>query len=121
MGYYTSYSLSIEADKGYELDEERFQVALLEATKHADGHYDSEVKDLINTGVWGKLYDIVDTITEIAVNFPHLLIMLSGDGEDSDDLWEQRWKGSEKEYQIFTIPPFQNPNLKTEYEKKNDC
>ena len=122
MGYYTSYSLSIEADKGYELDEERFQGALLEATKYADGHYDSEVKDLINTGgVWAKLYDIVDTITEIAVNFPHLLIMLSGDGEDSDDLWEQRWKGSEKEYQISTIPPFQNPNLKTEYEKKNDC
>ena len=121
MGYYTSYGLDYKADSGFENEEEEFEKALIDITKYADGNEDCEIKELLQTGgVWAKLYDIVSVIDDLAPKFPHLLICLSGDGEDSDDNWEQRWKGEEKEYQVMTMPPFQNKNLWTDYEKKHN-
>ena len=121
MGYYTSYGLDYKADSGFENEEEEFEKALIDITKYADGNEDCEIKELLQTGgVWAKLYDIVSVIDDLAPKFPHLLICLSGDGEDSDDNWEQRWKGEEKEYQVMTMPPFQNKNLWADYEKKHN-
>lgn len=116
MGYYTAYGINIVADKGYENEVEEFEKALLKYTDN-----DMEVKELLKTGgCYAKLYDIESWITEVATNYPHVLICLGGDGEDSDDLWETRWKGQEIETQKATIPPFTNPNLLTEYEKNNN-
>ena len=118
MGYYTSYSLSLfgNAEQAHEFENE-----LLEVTKYADGQDDCEVKELVNTGgTYAKLYDIEDTISDLAPKYPDLLIILNGDGEESDDLWEARWKGSEHEKQYADIPPFTNPKLLTENEKQNN-
>lgn len=121
MGYYTSYSLDYKADSGFEGEEEEFEKVLVDISKDADGNEDCEIKELLQTGgVWAKLYELVDWIDALAPKFPHLLIILSGDGESSDDLWEQRWKGREREYQVSTIPPFQNKNLWTVHEKNTN-
>ena len=120
MGYNTSYSLSVEADDGYLNHEDRFYGALLEMTKTADGSFDCEFEQLIDTGAcYGHLYDIEEYIDGIAPNYPHLLIILTGRGEDEDDSWEKRWKGNKSEIQRAVIPPFENPNLRTEAEKSN--
>ena len=120
MGYNTSYSLSIQADYEHELDEERFYGALLERSKCSDGNFDNEFLELVEEGcAYGHLYDIEEYIDELAPKFPHLLIILSGDGDDNDDKWEARWKGKDKEIQRAIIPPFENPNLQTKYEKSN--
>lgn len=120
MGYDTSYGLSIQADSGHELDEERFYGALLERSKCSDGSFDCEYKELVRCGgAYGHLYYIEEYIDELAPEFPHLLIILYGNGEDNDDSWEARWKGKDKEIQRAIIPPFENPNLQTEYEKSN--
>ena len=111
MGYYTSYSLEIIGD---EVLAKKFEKDLL---KESDD--DFEVRELITTGgAWAKLYDLSDWIKHIAPKYPELLIVLSGDGEDSDDKWEERFRGSDFEHQDAEIPPFENPSLLTDYEKK---
>lgn len=108
MGYYTSYSLQCY---GPEDKIEAFEQELLESTK-SDGEYDHEVNELIKWGcVYAKLYDIEKWIDGLAPKHPDILICLSGDGEESDDLWETRWKGTESECQKAIIPPFENNNL----------
>lgn len=115
MGYYTSYGLDIMPDKEYDADVEKFEKALVDAFDN-----DFEVKELVEFGgVYGKCYDLESNIDELAPKFPHLLIILSGTGEDGED-WEARWKGNDKEVQNSIIPPFNNKNLWTDYEKKNN-
>ena len=121
MGYYTSYGLDYKADEGYQNEEGEFIKALVEISKDSEGNDDSEILELTQAGgVWAKLYDLSDWITELAPKFPHLLICLSGNGEDTQDIWEERWKGNDHELQQSVIPPFENPNLKTLYEIKNN-
>lgn len=104
MGYYTSYGLQCY---GPEDKIKLFEEGLLSISEN-----DSEVKELIENGcVYAKLYDLDKWISAIAPGHPEVLICLSGDGEDSDDLWEERWKGNECELQKSIIPPFKNNNL----------
>lgn len=112
MGYYTSYSLDIRCEeKDVELVK-KFQKELLDVS-----YDDPDVRVLIEDGgVWAKLYDIEELINELAPKYPELLIILYGDGEDSYDTWERRWKGSESELQQAAIPPFKNPNLRIKEE-----
>ncbi len=111
MGYYTAYSLTVKGDKKLV---EQFENDLLQ-----ESGLDGDVKDLILDGsVYAKLYDLSDWITHISPKYPELLIILNGDGEESDDLWEERWRGSEHELQNAVIPPFENPNLWTDTEKE---
>lgn len=122
MGYYTAYSIDIEHDEGAVNQIDEFYKELLEVSKDSDGNFDVEYQELVREGVvYGKLYDIEDYIDELAPKYPGLLILLEGNGEDHDDRWEHRWKGTESEVQKAEIPPFKNVNLKTKYEKKNNC
>lgn len=114
MGYYTSYGIAIEADPGFEEQEEKFQKELFERSGE-----DSDIKELFTYGVYAKLYDLESWIDELAPKYPHLLIMLSGDGEESDDLWESRWKGNVFERMNAAIPPFTKAELLSETERKN--
>lgn len=105
MGYYTSYSLQCY---GPEDKVKAFEEELLALSDN-----DPEVKELIEDGcVYAKLYELDKWIEVAALMFRDVLVCLSGDGEDSDDLWEQRWKGAESEFQKAVIPPFENENLK---------
>ena len=109
MGYYTAYSLVM---RGEDAAVEKAEKALLKRSTDDRGNVDPDCKDLIEIGcVYAKLYDISDWISEIAPKHPDVLIILSGDGEDSDDAWEERWKGNDHELQKAVIPPFQNKNL----------
>ena len=109
MGYYTSYSLEMFG----EVEEvEKAENDLLVMTEYENGDYDPEIKELVNTGgVYAKLYDIQDYLKEVAKKNPNVLIVLNGDGEESDDLWEERYKGELFEHNYATIPPFKNPEL----------
>ena len=110
MGYYTSYYMRTYPDKGYDKEDDDFRSELLEIGIR-EGCV-SDIKELLETdGVYAKLYDLTDRITEIAHKYPHLLICLQGDGEDNMDVWEQRWKGNDFEYNEAMVPPFDNPKL----------
>lgn len=118
MGYYTSFSLEMHGDL------EKIEAAekdLLEESRYADGTLDPEIKELVETGgVYGKLYELDGYLDAVAHRNPDVLIILTGDGEDSDDLWETRWKGDKTETQRAEIPPFKTKELLTEAEKESN-
>ena len=118
MGYYTSYNIRLEADEGFEEEEVLFTKALTD--KGAEYNCKDEVENLFQYGVYAKLYDLTGWISDLAPSYPHLLIVLEGCGEEQDDVWEERWKGSDNELQKATIPPFKNQNLKTKVESINN-
>lgn len=66
-----------------------------------------------------KWYDWKTDIDNVAKANPDVLIILYGDGEDSDDLWQYRVKGDIKEYRSFYMPPFTTPELLLNEEKTN--
>jgi hypothetical protein len=117
MGYYTSYDITFEGDTD---QKNAFKQDLLKESAYSDGRNDSSVVELLETGgVYAKLYDLEGWIDDLAPKYPDLLIIVTGDGEESGDCWEKRWKGKDSEEQCAIIPPFKNPNLQTEHEKSN--
>jgi len=118
MGYYTYFSIAFEGDKD---KVEAFKKDLLEESKDDDGDVDSYVEELLNySGVEAKLYDLEEWIENVAPRHPDVLVILNGDGEESDDLWQARWKGNKSERQFAVIPPFTTKELLTENEKQNN-
>ena len=106
MGYYTNYTLIFQ---GNPEDYKRFGDDLI---TRSDDDFE-QLTELIETGSVNKaeLYNLVDWITTVATEYPNLLLILKGDGETSDDMWEARWKGKDWEIQYAAIPPFENKNL----------
>ena len=110
MGYYTVFSLRMEGP------EEAINKANEEMLSWNDGYIES----LITNGVAElKWYEWEDEMKLVAEHNPDVLFILEGDGEDSDDMWQWRAKGTETEFHCFSMPPFTNKNLLTEDEKKN--
>ena len=66
-----------------------------------------------------KWYDWKEDIDKVAKANPDVLIILDGDGEESDDLWQYRVKGAVSEYHAFVLPPFTKPELLLNEEKTN--
>ena len=118
MGYYTYYQIAFVGDDD---KVKAFKDDLLETSKDDDGEVDSYLEDLLSySGVEAKLYDLEEWIDTIAPRHPDVLVILNGDGEESDDLWETRWKGDKYEHQEAVISPFTTPELLTEREKQNN-
>lgn len=111
MGYYTTYSLRLY---GNEKDVKEFGNRLKSCYPRNERDIDDLLSDLL---MQGKFYDITDRISEIAEDFPDMLICLEGVGECRDDIWEQRWKGEETEGHRMVMPPF--TELKTPSERLN--
>ena len=102
MGYYTSYDIVL---KGSDEDKKNFEKALRDISDN-----NTDVDELLSSSaVYAKLYDIDAWITKVARDFPNLLVILSGAGEEQDDLWQIRWRGSVWERHEAKIPPFDSP------------
>ena len=109
MGYITDFKLELigESDKVSE-----FKATLIKKVEEADDEYVDDVEVLLEYGtVYGKLYDLEDWIYYAAKENPDVLVILNGDGEGSDDVWELRIKGETSEKLYAQIPPFTNPEL----------
>ena len=104
MGYITCYDITLI---GSENDKEAFKNDVI-----AEYDNDENIKNFFKDGrIDGKYYDLEDDIEEIAEKYPDLLVILKGDGEEPDDIWEHRFKGREEERHQIEMPPFTNPNL----------
>lgn len=108
MGYYTYYNLDLYGkDEDVERCEESFRKEL-----SGVGYCDDEIEGFLDGDALEAKGSCVESICEtVAKTHPDVLIVLSGDGECSDDLWEARFKGDLYERQDFTIPPFTTPEL----------
>ena len=105
MGYQTYFSLRMEGpeDKIQEVLDSRFSNKRIEWL----------VKKEEYEGSW---YDFEKDFAIFAKDFPDVLFIVHGDGEESDDIWEQRFKGTKNERHYAEILPF--TYLLTERETK---
>ena len=103
MGYITYFSLRMFGpdDKVEKAGED---IKALSSDGSFDELVDYEYSEL-------KWYDWQNDIDKVAKANPDVLIILDGDGEESDDLWQYRAKGDKTEYHAFMISPFTTPEL----------
>lgn len=118
MGYITCFDLTLIGENE---KVENFKKDLLEKSKSDNGEINECVKELLECGyLSAKMYYLEEWIDAVAPRHPDVLVILNGDGEESDDLWEARWKGDKHERKEAVIPPFMIPELLTEKEKQNN-
>lgn len=109
MGYETSFNLSLIGD---DEDIKAFEKDLIQYTTDDDGEKDKNIIELLDSGYTdGKLYVLENQVETVARRHPKVLVILGGCGEDQDDIWEVRVKGTDYEKEYAVIPPFQNKNL----------
>ena len=97
MGYYTDFSLSVLNDRECDL-------TILINEINSKHKYDLIYEDGYARCV--KWYDWEEDLMELSKKYPDMLIEITGDGEDSGDFWEARFKGGTEEYHDMRMPPF---------------
>jgi len=88
MGYETNYKLKLSD----EVDADTF-VELLGSLTDYDGWWDSyEIDDEINYVLDAKWYDNHKHMVLLSKEHPTIVFTLSGDGEESGDVWRKFYK-----------------------------
>lgn len=86
MGYYTKYSLEIEYK-----DEDAETIERLNNTTIDQGY--GKIGDLIRHGLDDcKWYEHDEDMRDVSKKFPNVLFILSGEGEESGDIWKAYYK-----------------------------
>jgi len=107
MGYRTYYGICIEDGDPTPEDLQKI-TKLLESFEDfeswGDEWYGSELK-------W---YDYLDDMYTLSKAFPQFRFYVHGDGDDSDDLWEDHWQDGRFQHCYAEIPPY-DPAKMTPY------
>ena len=102
MGYHTYYTLSYFGSPEDEQALQDFQPDQEDFTYPPDF-----IKGMIESGYnEAKWYDWEKDMKTLAHKFPNITFALTGDGEDSGDVWEWRGKGDKYEFHRVEMPPF---------------
>lgn len=111
MGYYTNFEVKWrESDKDIR---EASIKSFLEITKvdelgsdfWDDTDYYHE-DDAVYLGFYAKWYDKDEQMARLSRMYPDILFEIEGCGEETGDLWKERWKNGAYEYQRAIIPEF---------------
>lgn len=123
MGYYTTYTLSIEGvmrQDGTLKEIDAAQKELLEKEIEVMGVFD-EIGDLeYGYSAYAKWYDHDDDMLLLSRRFPEILFCLHGEGEESEDMWNSYYYDGKTQYcrAVITYEDF-NPQklstIKTQY------
>ena len=81
MGYYTQYVFTLE-----EGPEEQYR----SMTREIDGILSCDDLSLYES-VYAKWYDYEEDMERLSRAYPEITVRVNGDGEDSDDLWQDFW------------------------------
>jgi hypothetical protein len=60
-------------------------------------------------------FDYEDVMCFVSQEFPELMIIISGDGEDSDDLWREAWQDGKVVARWDVSPAPNNEDLITKF------
>lgn len=101
MGYYTTYEVSTEPRMRGE-EQHRFRVRFKEQT---DYHIDN-LQDI-------KWYNHEDDMRRLSQEFPNHLLILSGEGEESGDIWRHYYLNGkvQKVKAVITYEQFDHSKL----------
>lgn len=107
MGYLTTYNLIIENATPDEEDKIHEMLMKLDIIGYAlDDNFDS-----YDSVMW---YSYDDDMLKVSRAFPHVHFILSGEGENNDDIWEHHFLGgrSARYDAEIVIPPFNIDDLR---------
>lgn len=89
MGYYTQYGLTMEQAKGaLPFDKKALYTEIMQMNVFGD---DGSVD--YGFYAYTKWYDHEQDMLLLSARFPNVLFALEGDGEDSDDRWQDYYLG----------------------------
>ena len=108
MNYYTCYSLRLE--EGGENSET--VAAVIEKLREID-IIDYALSEDLSTSAPATWYDYDEDMLEVSRAFPRVHFVLSGDGDDNEDIWEHHfWNGKSAKYKAeIRIPPLNMADL----------
>ena len=113
MGYYTHYEIMMnpEQDTARELEIMRVIASKIDGRDPADIS-DEAAKWCLSDHL--KWYDHHDHMVEVSKQFPDIVFVLYGEGEESDDLWRKYFANGEYEetYAEIIYPKPTNPLFK---------
>lgn len=104
MGYYTDYSLQINTD-----NEELRKKAFEDSKK--EFYFESYAKNkLLKNAKW---YEHEEEMKAFSTNYPDVLFILYGNGEESDDIWRKYFKNGkmQKAYAELKFDEFDESKL----------
>lgn len=105
MGYYTKYKLSIHSSEN---EDERFM-----AEKALED--DEDLSEFYNGCADGcKWYNHESVMKGFSKNYPRVVFELSGEGEESDDIWKKFFQNGkiQTEYAVISYGEFNKKKLK---------
>lgn len=116
MGYYTRYSLEVHAAdtsgaddvrQGQLIDKKLYEYQLIVDAIAAESGYSHPFEGDI------KWYDYVKDMSNISKRFPDLIFTLSGEGEESGDIWKRYFYRGDDQYAAakVTFAPFDHKAL----------
>jgi len=110
MGYYTYYQVSWDKHSDESIDkaiEKKFN-EITGIDKESFGwDYDVwDTNDKYTLVFQAKWYPWQNDMVELSRAYPDIWFEVSGDGEESEDLWESRWKDGCYEFHMAEFPPF---------------
>ena len=82
MGYYTNFSFTLE-----EGPKEQYE-KMLKDIDGIIGNDETSSFESVNT----KWYDYDKDINQLSERYPDIAFRVYGDGEESDDLWQEYWR-----------------------------
>ena len=103
MGYYTWITLSTYGEDA------KIKQMEADAKVYEDDLVSKFIEDQELEVKWAYFED---SLMKFMRRHPEVLFVVYGDGEESDDIWEARFKGEEFELHCLEMPPFTNPKLK---------
>lgn len=109
MSYYTDYELSawicpVNTD--------------MEALDKAVMQIDSGIFEQWDQFTWGcnaKWYSQEVDMYNLSKQFPDVLFEVCGDGEDSDDKWQEYWQNGSMQHCHMEIPPYDSAKMRPCY------
>ena len=105
MGYYTNFDLEFDSSKENEVKT---------WLKENEDKFDYDIVDIIEGNSDSlKWYDHKEDMLIISNQFPDVLFILSGEGEENKDIWKEYYKGGKAQVAeaVFTIAEFDESRL----------
>lgn len=106
MGYITDYTLGI-AQNAFDTEYDEINEFIKnEQNKNDDFMYVFDGEDLDhNYEIYGegKWYDFHEDMTKLSKAFPEVVFKLSGDGEETDDVWTTYYMGGKSQSAKRTV------------------
>lgn len=111
MGYYTDYNLSV-----FQYPENIFWENLpWEKLNAAVDDIDGGIFEKWTQGEWNcnaKWYSQDADMWKLSVQFPDILFLLHGDGDEADDVWDEYWQNGCMQHCHMKIPPYKESEMK---------